>query len=291
MQKGDKGVDISQHNAYIDFKKLKNDDCKFVIIRIGWIGNKNNHTLDTYFESYYQKAKENDLPVGIYVYNYCKSVVAVDSGCQWIEQHLKGKTIELPIFIDMEDSSIVSCGKENLTNQAKYFCSYFNKRGYNTGVYANKNWFTNYLDINQLLNYKIWLAEWNSNITFKYKVDLWQYTSHGYFEGITGRVDTNKIMCDCSGNNPPPVENPVDNEVYVKMRVFKNNGNYKSLIFCDSNCTNSIGWLNHDEICDCIGIFENGKGERVVGVIYTIDNSKPANRKIGYTKLANGVVI
>ena len=294
MKKGDIGIDISQHQAYIDFNKLKTDNCKFVILRIGWIGNKNNHTLDTYFESYYQKAKDSGFPVGIYVYNYCRSVVAVDSGCQWIEKHLQGKKIDLPIFIDQEDKSILDVGKDTLTNMSTYFCDYFERRGYKTGVYANKNWFTNYLDINRLLNYKIWLAEWNSKITFKYKVDLWQYTSDGHFAGISGRVDTNKIMCDCVNNVEKPGENSeknVESGVYVDMRTFVNNGNYKSLVFMDSNCTRSIGWLNHSEKCDCFGIFENGKGERVVGVIYTIDGSKPANRKVGYTKLANGRVI
>lgn len=289
MKKGDIGVDISQHNSYIDFNKLKNDGCKYVILRIGWIGNKNNHTLDTYFEDYYKRAKSVGLPVGIYVYNYCRSIVAIDSGCQWINKHLEGKQIDLPIFLDQEDSTIIDIGKDTLTRECEYFCNYFEKRGYKAGVYANKNWFTNYLDINRILNYKIWLAEWNSKITFKYKVDLWQYTSNGYFEGISGRVDTNKIMCDCD-SYPPPVYNPVEG-VFVDMKTFKNNGNYKSLVFNDSNCTATIGWLNRDELCDCIGIFENGKNERVVGIIYTIDNSKPANRKIGFTKLANGEVI
>ena len=41
-----KGVDISQHNGKIDFNKVKNE-VDFVILRLGWIGNKNNHTRKT----------------------------------------------------------------------------------------------------------------------------------------------------------------------------------------------------------------------------------------------------
>lgn len=283
------GLDISEHNGYIDFDKLKREksEIEFIIIRIGWIGNKNNHTQDTYFEDYYKRAKERGYKIGFYVYSYCRSVVAIDSACQWIEKKLQGKTMDMPLFLDMEDNSIVDCGKENLTRQCEYFCNYFEKRGIKTGIYANKNWFTNYLDINKLLNYKIWLAEWNDKITFNYKVDLWQYSSNFMFNNK--RFDVNKCMCECT--NPQPVEKIVDKkEVYVNMKVFINNTNYNSIVYCDSNCTRSIGTLNKGEKCDAIGIFENGKGERVVGVIYTIDKSNPVNRKIGYLKLINGEV-
>ena len=277
------GLDISEHNGYIDFPKLKRErpEIDFLIIRIGWIGNKKNkNTLDTYFEDYYKRAKENGYKIGFYVYNYCNNLSAMQNACDWILHKIKGKPIEMPIFLDMEDSSILSAGKDMLTTMSKYFCDFFRNYGYDSGVYANKNWFTNYLDINRLLDYKIWLAEWNDKITFKYKVDLWQYSSNFMFNGK--RFDINKCMCECREKNKMGV--------FVIMKAFINNTSYKSLVFCDSNCTKAIGSLNKGEKCEAIGIFENGKGERVVAVIYTIDNSRPVNRKIGYLKLINGKV-
>ena len=278
------GLDISQHNGYIDFNKLKKEkpEIEFLIIRIGWIGNKKNkNTLDTYFEDYYERGKRSGYKIGFYVYNYCNNLSAMQNACDWILHKIKGKLIEMPIFLDMEDSSIISAGKDMLTSMSKYFCDFFRNYGYDSGVYANKNWFTNYLDINRLLDYKIWLAEWNNKITFKYKVDLWQYSSNYMYNNK--RFDVNKCMCECSEKNKM--------EVFIDMKAFVNNTNFNSLVFCDSNCTKAIGSLNKGEKCDAIGIFENGKGERVVGVIYTIDNSRPVNRKIGYLKLINGKVV
>ena len=278
------GLDISEHNGYIDFPKLKRErpEIDFLIIRIGWIGNKKNkNTLDTYFEDYYKRAKENGYKIGFYVYNYCNNLSAMQNACDWILHKIKGKPIEMPIFLDMEDSSIISAGKDTLTTMSKYFCEFFRHYGYDSGVYANKNWFTNFLDINSLLDYKIWLAEWADKITFNYKVDLWQYSSNYMLNNQ--RFDINKCMCECIEKNKM--------EVFVNMKAFINNTSYKSLVFCDSNCTKAIGSLNKGEKCEAIGIFENGKGERVVGVIYTIDNSKPVNRKIGYLKLINGKVV
>lgn len=272
------GIDISEHNGYIDFSKLKETEVEFVILRVGWIGNKQNHTIDKYFEDYYQKAKANGFKIGIYVYNYCRSVATLDTGCQWIEKQLSGKQIDMPIFLDMEDVSISAIGKEKLTLQCKYFCDYFERRGYTTGIYANKFWFTNLLDTNQILNHKIWLAEWNSKITFKYKVDLWQYTNNGHFNGITGRVDTNKCMCNCEEKQEKNNEN---NEVYVNMKKYQN-GSTIEPVYSDTALSHQIGFLNAHEICDCLGIQNN----RPI-VKYKVDNS--LNYKIGFVNWLGGV--
>lgn len=176
-----KGVDISEHNGNIDFQKVKNSGVNFVIIRIGWIGNKNNHTVDKKFEEYYRQARAVGLKIGFYVYSYCNSVLSMESGVRWTMSKLIDKSYSMPVFIDMEDSSISNLGKTNLTSQVLSFCDYVESMGVKAGVYANKDWFTNKLDINQLVQYKIWLAEWRNseNHTATFKVDLWQYSSNG----------------------------------------------------------------------------------------------------------------
>ena len=46
-------IDLSEHNGEVDFDKVKADGINDVLLRIGWIGNKNNHTIDTKFNNYY----------------------------------------------------------------------------------------------------------------------------------------------------------------------------------------------------------------------------------------------
>lgn len=260
MQKGDLVIDISQHNGYVDFSKFSNHGIKGVILRLGWIGNKNNHTLDTYFETYYSNAKANGIPVGIYVYSYVKSYNNMVLACNWIKEKIKGKSFELPIFIDMEDSSTIGSGKTDLTNQAIYFNKFFTSQGYTTGTYANLNWFTNYLDISKLVDWKIWCAQYNSKLTLKWKCDLWQYTSSGIFSGVTtSRVDCNKVMCDCNVPEPTPTvpTNPTnESEVFVDMKVYQN-GSTPEPIYADTALKNKIGSLDPYEKCDCLGIFNN----------------------------------
>lgn len=257
MQKDSLVIDISQHNGYVDFSKFSNHGIKGVILRLGWIGNKNNHTLDTYFETYYQNAKANNIPVGIYVYSYVKSYNNMVTACNWIKEKIKGKSFELPLFIDMEDSSTIGSGKTDLTNQAIYFNKFFTSQGYTTGTYANLNWFVNFLDISKLVDWKIWCAQYNSTLTLKWKCDLWQYTSSGIFSGVTtSRVDCNKVMCDCNVPSPVPSNPTNESEVFVDMKTYQN-GSTPEPIYADTALKNKIGSLDPYEKCDCLGIFNN----------------------------------
>lgn len=186
------GLDLSEHNGSIDFNKVKSSGVEFVILRIGWIGNKENHTIDKYFEEYYKKAKEVGLKIGFYVYSYVTSESAMLSAINWVKSQITGKTREYPIFLDVEDRQISSLSKVQLTNLCKYFCDNFE----NSGVYANLDWFKNKLNVSDLLNYKIWLAQWTAleNHSADFRVDLWQYSSKGIIEGITGNVDLNRCL-------------------------------------------------------------------------------------------------
>ena len=189
-------IDISEHNGKIDFNAVKQDGIEGVIIRVGWIGNKQNHTLDTRFEEYYKQAKQVGFKVGFYVYSYCKSVETLRQGVNWLLEKIDTKQNEIGVFLDLEDETIQGIGKEILTEQAKQFCSIFTQLGYNSGIYANKYWFQNLLNIKELERYLFWLAEWNGKEepTVNFKTDIWQYTDKGQISGIVGNVDMNKIF-------------------------------------------------------------------------------------------------
>ena len=190
------GIDVSQHNGTIDWSKVARK-VKFAIIRLGWIGNKNNHTIDTKFETNYKNAKAAGVKIGVYIYNYCNNETTAKDGADWAINKLKGKKIDLPVYIDMEDSSIVSLGKTKLTNIVKAFNEKIEAAGYWAGVYANKNWFDNYLVDGLEKTYTSWIAHYTSG-TNKYKgfYDMWQNSSTGKIDGISGNVDTNYLYRD-----------------------------------------------------------------------------------------------
>jgi len=191
------GIDVSEHNGIINWELVK-DNINFVILRLGWIGNKNNHTLDKQFERNYNECKRLGIPVGIYVYNYCNSEETVKSGAEWTMKMLQGKNIELPVYIDMEDNSIANCGRDKLTNICIAFNSIIEQNGLWAGVYANENWFNNYLNKEEIKRrYTTWIASYKSGTDcYKGEYDIWQNSSKGQVNGINGNVDTNYMYRD-----------------------------------------------------------------------------------------------
>ena len=106
---------------------------------------------------------------------------------------VKKYKISYPIFLDVEPSGgrADSISKEERTAICKTFCETIEKYGYTAGIYANKTWFTNKLNTSALSGYKIWLAQYNSSVTYKGRYDMWQYSDKGKINGISGNVDMN----------------------------------------------------------------------------------------------------
>ena len=212
------GVDVSEHQGEINWEVAKNE-IKYAILRIGWIGNKENHTIDEKFERNYNECKRLGIPIGIYVYNYCRSEEAVKSGTEWLLRILNERDIELPIFIDMEDSSLTDLSNEQLTNICITFGNVLDGTKYKQGIYANLWWFKNLLNISKLKQFKKWLAEWNNNENHSadFVVHFWQFTNKSKVDGI-GNVDGNYCLCECFENINKTEENhEVNNETSVNM--------------------------------------------------------------------------
>nr|DAJ98119.1 MAG TPA: hypothetical protein [Caudoviricetes sp.] len=195
------GIDVSKHQGSIDWAKVAKK-VDFAIIRLGWIGNNNNHTLDERWNENYKNAKAAGVKIGVYVYNYCKSESAVESGADWTIKQLKGKNIDLPVYIDIEDTPksgiyLSKLGKTKLTAIIKAFNEKIEAAGYWAGVYANKDFFDNYIENGIEKTYTSWIAHYTSG-TDKYKgeFDMWQNSSTGKVDGISGNVDTNYMYRD-----------------------------------------------------------------------------------------------
>ena len=192
-----KGIDVSHFQGNIDWNKVKGN-IDFAILRLGWIGNNNNHTLDTKFETYYNACKSTGIPIGIYVYNYCNTPERVKSGAEWTVNQLKDKGIDLPIYIDMEDRSIENLGKDKLTSICIAFNTVIENAGYWAGVYANLNWYTNYLNKDTIkARYTTWVAHYGiSQDRYVGQYDMLQYSDTGKISGISGNVDMDIMYRD-----------------------------------------------------------------------------------------------
>lgn len=192
-----KGLDISSYQNGINFNQIKDAGVQFLILRAGftgWGGDGTGKYKDASFENFYKQAKKLNIPVGTYWYSCANTYEKGKAEAEYMyENCLKGKQFEFPIYIDVEENRHQQVGKTFVTSAIKGFCETLEKLGYYVGVYANLNYFNNYINTSDLSMYDKWFAYWKKDLnkpSFPYgDFGLWQNSSDGYVAGQ--RVDTN----------------------------------------------------------------------------------------------------
>ena len=188
------GIDVSKWNGSIDWNAVKNSGVSYVIIRCGYRGSSQGSLVeDPKYRTNIQGATAAGLKVGVYFFTQAVNEIEAVEEASMVLSLVSGYKLSYPIFLDVESSGGRADGisKETRTAVCKAFCQTIKNSGYTAGVYANKTWFTNYIDAGQLGAYRIWLAQYASKPTYTGRYDIWQYSSKGKVGGISGNVDMN----------------------------------------------------------------------------------------------------
>ena len=185
------GIDISSYQKGINLSRAKGEGVAFAILRAGYTGYGNgvSKAKDNSFEAHYANAKANGLGVGAYWYSCATTYENGRAEAEYMYNNcLKGKTFKYPIYIDVEDGYYqAKAGKGAVTSAIKGFCEYLEAKGYYVGIYANTNWFNNYINTNELARYDKWVANWGTSRPSNPNGGLWQ------FGGETNKIRTNKV--------------------------------------------------------------------------------------------------
>ena len=184
------GIDVSYANGRIDWSKIKGK-ADFAVLRCGFGGDYTSQD-DVQFFSNVKGCQDNSIPFGVYLYSYATSVEKAESEAAHALRLIKGLDFDLPVFLDLEEPRISSLGKTRILEIAKTFCRIIENAGHVYGTYANKNWFDSYLTDAWYDSKVKWLAQYNSTVTYKGKYDIWQYTSEGKIDGLSGKFDFNR---------------------------------------------------------------------------------------------------
>lgn len=203
-----KGIDVSNANGRIDWDKLKGG-IDYVILRCG-IGSDQVNQDDKQWARNVSECNRLGIPWGTYLYSYAMSTAEAESEAAHVLRLLKGLKPAYPVYIDMEDADGYKAKRGGISRQmatdiCRIFCERVTAAGYIAGVYANKDWATNRLDMAQLAKWTFWLAQYNSRVTYTGKYDMWQYSSSGTMPGITGKVDLDYCYKDFSSAAVPNI--------------------------------------------------------------------------------------
>ncbi|MCR4705658.1 MAG: hypothetical protein K5641_06285 [Lachnospiraceae bacterium] len=188
------GIDVSKWNKEINWDQVAASGVEFAIIRCGYRGSVTGALVeDPYFRKNLEGAKAAGIKVGLYFFTQATDPVEAVEEASMALALVDSSFLEYPIFIDTEGAG--GKGRADVMNPAvrtqvcKAFCETIESAGYKAGVYASRNWYNNNLDVKQLDDYVIWLAEYRESPKYEGKYEMWQYTSNGSIEGIDGRVD------------------------------------------------------------------------------------------------------
>lgn len=189
------GIDISEFQTVTDWNKVKAAGIKFVIIRSGY----GKTYTDAEFKKNIEGAISVGIPFGIYHFSYALSADGAKQEAQYVINLLKPykSKITLPVFYDFEGATVdyakkqgVTLGKQQFNDFTVAFCDTMIAAGYKAGTYFNLTYYDNWVDKSRLGKYTRWFAQYNSYAQCDW-FDLWQYSSSGSVNGISGRVDMN----------------------------------------------------------------------------------------------------
>lgn len=207
---GIKGIDVSYAQGAIDWESVKASGVSFAMIRAsrGSSVNASRGSEDTTFKYNITEAQRVGIDVGVYHYLYAETVSDARKEAKFFIKTIAPYNITYPVVLDIEEQSQAKLGKNKVTKIAKAFLDEINAAGYYGMIYANKTWLTQYLDMSQLSDYEVWLAQWNTVPTYDGEFGMWQYSCKGIVSGINGYVDLNlsyknysKIIRNNGSNN------------------------------------------------------------------------------------------
>ena len=194
-----KGIDVSKYQGVIDWDRVKASGIGFAFIRVGWAGYEGgiDEGKDPTFDTNMRGAIAAGIPVGVYVYSYCKTPAAAQRAAREAIALCKPYKLTMPLVFDLEDSATYApLGKAAATAVAEAFLSAVEAAGYYAMLYSYKSFVGSLLDMGKLAKYDFWLAHYTARTDYTGPYGIWQYSSSGTVDGISGRVDLDEAYKD-----------------------------------------------------------------------------------------------
>lgn len=190
------GIDVSYWQGEIDWQQVKEAGVEFVMIRVGWRGSEQGILdIDEYAQRNYEGATAAGIKVGCYFFSQSISEEEAVEEAEYVLSLIEGWQVEMPVVYDWEyisaDSRTGNMDARLLTDCTKAFCERIAQAGYTPMIYFNANQSHKQMFLEELADYPFWLAMYESEMDYPYKIDMWQYSNTGTIPGIDGDVDLN----------------------------------------------------------------------------------------------------
>lgn len=253
-----KCIDVSIYQGNINWAKVKQSGIDYAILR----GVIKNGTLDSTFEKNYFNALKNGIKIlGVYQFFYALNESTAKNDAVNMIHKLNGKKVN--IWLDLEWKEQRKLGKEKVTSIAKTYVNTCKELGYVCHIYSNLDWYKNVYNAAELKNMgcKFWIARYpvqdDGNIKEHLKPNvgeyIWQYSSKGSVDGISGDVDMNIVYDDVESSATPLSPSNISTESYIELlgKINTQSGNLNIRSAPNSSAT-KIGSYKKGELVQLI---------------------------------------
>ena len=207
-----KGIDVSHYQGSINWEKVK-PQIDFAILRMG-LGDDIPSQDDKQFERNYAECVRLGIPFAVYFFSYAVNKAKVAKEIAHIKRLLNGKKINAPVYIDIENTNGLNwrtISNADMLGIMQEFNKQLNALGYKMGIYSSRSAFWNEKMTDKWYDsISKWVAEYGAKVNnFNRTYDIWQHTSKGRIDGISGNVDMN-IMYNSifTAEQPKPAPKP-----------------------------------------------------------------------------------
>lgn len=220
------GIDISRAQNSIDWETLsKVEDLEFVIIRAA-----QGTAEDSRFAENVRAAMRLKIPFGMYFASSATTAEEAIAEANFAAEYAKQYQPIYGIWYDMELPKQQTLGKQKITQLLRVWCDRVKEVGVPYGIYSNRDWLNNRIDLQQLADANLWYAAYPS-VKQKVLTDaprenrsklsypqaaIWQWTSKGRIGGIIGNVDMNVCYKDFLPQKEEKPERP-ENLGYISF--------------------------------------------------------------------------
>lgn len=196
-------MDVSRWQGKINWDKVKaSGKVDGVMLRAlgnSAAGKPSKPYIDPWFERNYSECTRLGIPVGVYGYFKAVSQAEADKELSMLHKLLTGKTLGLPVAVDIEDTVQAGLSKQALTDIVAHCLSTVESWGVYamlyTGLYFGRDHL--YMTGAALKPYDVWLAAYRSaKPKTDYGVGMWQYTRSGSVPGVSNGVDLSHAYKD-----------------------------------------------------------------------------------------------
>lgn len=238
-----RGIDVSHWKGEIDWNAVAGDDIQFVMLGTTYAGG-----VDPQFRANAVNASNAGLKVGAYLYSYAVNPEMASAEADFILNLVKDYPISFPIAFDVEAKVQSTLTPGELSAIINTFCDKIAAAGYYPLVYANDNWLANKIDMSQV-RYDVWVARYGTRHAYSNPV-MWQATSTGAVNGISGNVDIDFLFRDLSDKLPANQWRTIGGQTYFYQDYVMQKDNWihdgQGWYYMNSDGLAATGWIEQN---------------------------------------------